>query len=283
MIIDFRVRPPYKSFLKMGNLYGPNGSVHSFPVNGAGTKPVPSADEESMDLFMKEMDEAGITKGCLLSRRATTSWTGVDMKEIKELVDAYPGRFIGFGAVDISDDIMLSVSLVEEGKKLGFKGMVCEPGNSTYPGYADDRRLYPFYARCVELGMIVVVSMSQFLGSDISYSEPYRIQRVCRDFPKGNFVVAHAGYPHVTEAIGACVATPNLYLIPDLYWTVNQVPGRNLWTEAAVYLQGQRLLFGTAYPFRGLIQSVEDMKNVGLPEKFYNMVMYENAKELLGL
>lgn len=283
MIIDFRVRPPFKSFLKMGNLFGPNGSTHSYPVNGPDAMPVPSADNESMEDFFKEMDEAGITAGCLLGRRATTSWTGVEMADIHELCVKYPGKFYGFGAVDVSDDIMLSLSLVDTGKKYGFKGMVCEPGNSTYPTYVDDRRLYPFYARCVEQDMIVVISMSQFLGPDISYSEPHRVQRVCRDFPKGRFVVAHAGYPHVNEAIAACMAENNLWLIPDLYWTVTQVPGRDLWTEGAAWLQGKKLLFGTAYPFRGLIQSVQEMKKVGLPEKYYNMVMYENAKELLQI
>jgi len=158
---------------------------------------------------------------------------------------------------------------------------VCEPGNANPAYYADDRRLYPFYARCVELDMIVVLSMSQFLGPNISYADPSRVQTICRDFPKGKFVIAHAGYPHVTGAVAAALAEKNLWLIPDVYWTVTQACGRDLWTQGANWLQGRRILFGTAYPFRGMPQSVYEMKKLGLPEQFYNRIMYENALELL--
>ena len=284
MIIDFRLRPPYKSFTGMGGLFGPTGSVNCYPLNSADAWPVPSATNPDMDKFFEEMEEAGITKGCLLGRRSSTVWSGVKSEDIHELCSMHPDKFIGFGSIDASEDIMESLALVDQGKKeYGFRGMVCEPGNTVPACYPDDRRLYPFYARCVELDMIVVISMSQFLGPNISYADPSRVQTVCRDFPKGKFVIAHSGYPHVISALAAAVAEKNLWLIPDVYWTVTQVPGRDLWTQGANWLQGRRILFGTAYPFRGLPQSVYEMKRLGLPEKFYNRIMYENALELLDM
>ena len=191
--------------------------MHCFPLNGDDAWPVPSADNLDMNQYLKEMDEAGITQGCLLGRRSSTVWSGVESADIYELCQEYPGKFFGFGAVDVSDDIMTSLHHVDEAKNTyKFKGMVCEPGNSTTPCYADDRRLYPFYARCVELGLIVVISMSQFLGPNISYADPARVQTVCRDFPQGRFVIAHAAYPHVMGTIGACLAEKNLWIIPDV-------------------------------------------------------------------
>lgn len=284
MIIDFRMRPPFKSFTKMGGLFGPEGSVHCFPLNGDDAWPVPSADKEDMELFLKEMNEAGITQGCLLGRRSSTVWSGVEDRDIYELCKLYPDKFYGFGAIDVSEDILFSLKLIEECKsKYGFKGMVCEPGNSSHPCYADDKRLYPFYARCTELGMIVVISMSQFLGPNVSYSDPARVQNVCRDFPNGKFVIAHAGYPHIMEAIGACLAEKNLWIIPDVYWTNLNACGRDLWTEGAIYLQGHKILFGTAYPFRGLPQSVKVMQDLDLPKEVYERIMYKNAVELLQI
>lgn len=284
MIIDFRLRPPYKSFVQMGGLFGPEGSVNSYPLNGDDAWPVPSATNPNMDDFYKEMEEAGITKGCLLGRKASTVWSGVDNADIHELCTQKPETFIGFGAIDVSDPIMESLALVDQCKKeYGFRGMVCEPGNAAPAYYADDRRLYPFYARCVELDMIVVISMSQFLGPNLTYCDPARVQTVCRDFPKGRFVIAHAGYPHVLGAIAAVAAEKNLWIIPDVYWSVTQVAGRDFWTQGANWLQGRHVLFGTAYPFRGMPQSVYEMKRLGLPEKFYNRIMYENALELLNM
>ena len=284
MIIDFRLRPPYKSFVQMGGLFGPEGSVNAYPLNGDDAWPVPSATNPNMEDFYKEMEESGITRGCLLGRKASTVWSGVDNADIHDLCVQKPDTFIGFGAIDVSDPIMESLAIVEQCKKeYGFRGMVCEPGNASPAYYADDRRLYPFYARCVELDMIVVISMSQFLGPNLSYCDPSRVQTVCRDFPKGKFVIAHAGYPHVLDAIAAVAAEKNLWIIPDVYWTVTQVAGRDLWTQGARWLQGRRVLFGTAYPFRGMPQSVYEMKRLGLPEKFYNRIMYENALELLNM
>ncbi len=282
MIIDFRLRPPYKSFVKMGGLFGPEGSVNCYPLNTDDAWPVPSATSPSMEDFYKEMEEAGITRGCLLGRRSSTVWSGVDSADIHELCTQFPDRFIGFGAIDASEDIMESIALVEQGKRdYGFRGMVCEPGNAKPAYYADDKKLYPFYARCVELNMIIVISMSQFLGPNISYADPSRVQNICRDFPKGKFVIAHAGYPHAMGMTAAAIAEKNLWFIPDVYWTNTKTPGRNIWTEAACWLQGRRILFGTAYPFRGMPQSVYEMKQLGLPESFYNRIMFENALELL--
>ena len=284
MIIDFRLRPPYKSFVKMGGLFGPEGSVNAYPSNGPDAWPVPSAVNPDMNAFYREMDEAGISKGCLLGRRSSTAWSGVDSYDIYELCQEHPDRFIGFGSVDASEDIMETIALVEQGKKeYGFRGMVCEPGNASPAYYADDRRLYPFYARCVELDMIVVISLSQFLGPNISYADPARVQNICRDFPRGRFVIAHAGYPHVLGAIAAAMAEKNLWLIPDVYYSITQVPGRSHWTEGLHWLQGRRMLFGTAYPFRGLPQSVYEVNRLHLPEKIYRMYMYENAMELLDI
>lgn len=268
----------------MGGLFGPQGSAHCFPLNGDNARPVPSADNEDMDQFFQEMAEAGITKGCLLGRRSSTIWSGVEDQDIYELCKLYPDKFYGFGAIDASEDIMFSLRLIEECKtKYAFKGMVCEPCNSAKPCCADDRRLYPFYTRCVELGMIVVISMSQFLEPNVSYSDPSHAQNVCRDFPDGKFVIAHAGYPYVMAAIGACLAEKNLWIIPDVYWTNLKTCGRDLWTEGAIYLQGHKILFGTAYPFRGLPQSVQVMKDLNLPKEIYERIMYKNAAELLQI
>ena len=54
MIIDFRMRPPFKSFTKMGGLFGPEGSVHCFPLNGDDAWPVPSADNLDMNQYLKK-------------------------------------------------------------------------------------------------------------------------------------------------------------------------------------------------------------------------------------
>ena len=263
MIIDFRVRPPAAGFETL-NMHGPENNVHCYPVNGPDMMPNPSSDEYSMPLFFKEMEEAGIDKGVVLGRDTGTRWGYVKNDAIMDVVNAYPDKFIaGFGSVDVTRGIRESVDEVQRAvKELGCRGIVLEPGTSQPACYADDPRLYPIYDRCVELGAIVVLSMSHFLGPDVSYQDPAHVQRVCHDFPSGKFMIAHAAFPHILSAIAACIAEKNLWLIPDNYMSITNMPGRNLWAEGINYTQGRHIVFGTAYPYANLKQSVEATKNL---------------------
>lgn len=282
MIIDFRVRPPANGFETL-NMHGPTNNVHCYPVNGPDMLPIPSSDEFSMPLFFKEMEEAGIDKGVVLGRDTATKWGYVTNDAVMDVVREYPDKFLaGFGSVDVTRGIRESVDEVQRAvKELGCRGIVLEPGTSSPPCYPNDARLYPIYDRCVELGAIVVFSLSHFLGPDVSYQDPAYVQRVCRDFPTGKFMIAHAAFPHILPSIAACIAEKNLWLIPDNYLSITNMPGRNLWVEGINYTQGRHMVFGTAYPYAGLKQSVDAIKSFGLRKEYYDKYMYQNALEVL--
>ena len=70
MIIDARVRPPFKSLKQV--LAVPPGSrspVKRSPLVSGYERP-PSMVQKSLDLFIKEMDEARVDKGILVGRQA---------------------------------------------------------------------------------------------------------------------------------------------------------------------------------------------------------------------
>ena len=103
MIIDCRLRPPYKSFTNL-HIYQPTVCNKTLPrmIDAWDT---PSANEHSMELFIKELDEAGISKGVVMARAAANYAHAVPNEEIRDLLREYPGRFIGFGGVDLSAGI----------------------------------------------------------------------------------------------------------------------------------------------------------------------------------
>ena len=79
MIIDFRARPPYKSFLKL-SLYKPWRPLPEDPAEwGAfelGREPNITADAHDMDAFVKEMDDNGIVKASWAAMPTiSASWT----------------------------------------------------------------------------------------------------------------------------------------------------------------------------------------------------------------
>lgn len=285
MIIDFRLRPPFKSFTTMANLFGPDGGTHAYPFCGAGT-PAPSADNKDMDLFFKEMDAAGITKGCIYGRQSSgASMRGsVKNEDVKELCNKYPDKFIGFGMVNTDNNIEDSIKTVEKCKnEYKFRGMVCEPANSDKnPMFADDKKLFPIYEACIEAGMVICVHLAPFVGPDISYANAIPVQIAAKAFPKGRFVIIHGGYPYILQAIMATIVTPNLWIMPDLFWEY-PVPMHDVYTQGCMLARGNRFLFASSYPFISMGQAVDAMKALNLPEPVYNRLMYENAQEILGL
>ena len=79
MVIDFRVRPPYKSFLQLGifpRWANPVTDPLKMSPFGMGRDPVPSCEQGSMELFLKEMDEAGVNKCVVMGRRTRNSSAG---------------------------------------------------------------------------------------------------------------------------------------------------------------------------------------------------------------
>lgn len=283
MIIDFRVRPPFKGFEKL-SLFGKSKAFQNYPFNTPLTRSIPSALEHSMPKFLEEMEEAGISTGVVLPRNSCTSGDGVSNDVVVAGTSQNPDKFIPFGAVDVSGGIRQAVEEVERAVKvLGCRGIVVEPGFCTPPLRSDSAQLYPVYDRCAELGVPVVLTLSLAAGPDITYAKPDHVQRAAKDFPSVNFVLAHGSYPYVLEAASVCCVTPNVWLLPDLFMHVETIPGREIYGQVLAMTQGQRVLFGSAYPFRDMSQSVADVKSYNLPSVFYENLMHVNAEKLLGL
>lgn len=284
MIIDFRVRPPFKGFEKL-SLFGKTKAFQEYPFNTPKTRDIPSALEHSMPLFLEEMEEAGIDKGVVLPRCSTsTPWGAVTNDEVAEGVRQYPDKFIAFGSVDPGAGVREAVEETERCiTKLGFKGIVMEPGFCAVPLRPDSAQIYPVYDRCAELGVPVVLTLSGLAGPDISYARPDAVHRAARDFPMLNFVIAHASYPYIYEAATLCAFLKNVWLLPDLYMHVETFVGREIYAKVLSMTQGQRVVFGSAYPYRDMRQSVADVQAYDLPEAYYENLMHRNAEELLKM
>ena len=284
MIIDFRVRPPFKSFCNL-NIYGPRES-NPDPVTAPGVwldlAPCRSFDDRSIERFVEEMDEAGIDVAVAMGRNSPAPWGSVANSDVAELVDTYPGRFVGFGSVDGSSEDR--VRQVDECAELGFKGVAMDNPWCSPALYDDDESLFPVYERVAEHGLILSLTSSIYLGPDMSYCMPMHIQRVAMMFPQVPIVVPHAFWPWTTQGCGVAFQNSNVYLAPDFYGHIPNSPGAEEYVKAANYYLGYRLLFASSYPIRPLGQSVEQF--VALPFKDDDLrqrCLGGNARRLLGI
>jgi predicted TIM-barrel fold metal-dependent hydrolase len=285
MIVDFRVRPPFKAFRDL-HLYRPR-DPHPDPVTVSGLRlnmpAYRSFEEKSIDAFMEEMDEAGIDVGVVMGRQSPPPYGSIPNDEVAELVATYPGRFVGFGAVDAGTGDS-ALREIERCRGLGLKGIALDNGWSDPPLYDDDERIFPLYELCQREGLIVSLTSSIFVGPDMTYCMPVHIQRVAQRFKRLTIVVPHAGWPWTTEMCGVAFQNPNVYLIPDFYGHIPNTPGAEQYVRSANYFLSYRLLFGSSYPVRPLGQSVEQFKALPFDsEDIRRRGLGLNAARLLGL
>lgn len=277
MIVDFRLRPPVGGFLD--TLMYSAGERRDGFTRTVGFGPSPAAQQQSMELLLQEMDAAGVHKGVVVGRLAGTLGS-VPNADVQRIVAEHPGRFIGAASIDPTSR-KGACATIDQALRDGFKLINIEPGSYPVPMYADDRRLYPIYAHCEDVGVPVIMMVGGTAGPDLSYSDPIRTDRVLADFPQLKVVVAHGGWPWVNEILHIAFRRTNLYLSPDMYFS--RMPGWEEYVKAADSFLADRMLYASSFPFC----PVKDYKTwfERLPIKPENLakVMGGNACRLLGL
>lgn len=284
MIVDFRIQPPYKSFLGI-HFYRPR-PLNQDPVKGnafdMSRRPVASFELQTMDAFIKEMDQAGVDVGVIMGQQAADRWGSVDNDDIAELLQQYPSRFYGFGGVD-----PIRAEAVEETRRcieeLGCRGVAILPGWSDPPLYDDDGRVYPIYEVCNELGAAVMITSSHWIGADMSYSMPTHIMKVALDYPDLTIIVGHGCWPWTTQACAMAMRCNNVYLMPEFYMYIPNMPGAGDYVQAANSYLAYRMLFSSCYPSRSLGQALEEFRRLPIEPASQANLLGRNGARLLGI
>ncbi len=285
MVIDFRVRPPYKSFLNchIFRQRPPVSDPTKVPALAIGRPPMPSVDRRSWELFLREMDEAGIDKAVVMGRQSPDPYGWVSNDDIAEITRDYPGKFIPFAGIDPIDPAAAVREVKRAITDLGFRGISMEPAWCSKPLYPDDEIINPVYQTCQDLGVICAITASIFVGPDMSYCHPVHIQRVALRYPNLTIVVPHACWPHVEAILGVAMQCMNVHLVPDFYGYIPNMPMATEFVGAANYYLGYRMLYASSYPVRPLGQSLKEFKQLPLQPEVMSNCLWRNAARLLGL
>jgi uncharacterized protein len=285
MIIDARVRPPYKSLKQvLASEPGARPPARRSPLV-SGYERTPSMIQKSWELFLEEMDAAGVDKGILVGRQAGHRIILND--DIAELRDQYPDRFpVALAGINGADMDGAVQEIERTLKGMHFNGIAVDPGWWIPPRYVDDTKNYPLYQKCAELGGVLYLTCSLMQGPDISYAEPYRIQRVANAFPTLQIVVVHGAFPYTSEMLGVMIANAplgNLWVIPDFFQFIPGFPGAQDWVEAANHFLPDRILYASSYPVRPLRQSLAEFRRFSYNPGVLENLLAGNAATLFGI
>ena len=240
----------------------------------------PLEDELPIDVTVEAMDRAGVGFGVL------SAWHGpggflISNDEVAGWVHAHPDRFAGLAAVDLNRPMEAVRELRRCVTELGFKGLRVIPWLWEAP--PTDRRYYPLYAACVELGVPFFTQVGHtgpLRPSETGRPIPY-IDQVAIDFPELVIVGGHIGYPWTEEMVAVARKHENVYIDTSAYTSRRYPP------ELVRYMKtgsGRRkVLFGTNYPMIAPAKALEGLEDLGLDDETRALYLEGNAARVFGL
>jgi predicted TIM-barrel fold metal-dependent hydrolase len=281
MIIDFRVRIPPKDFSELTKSF----SFPSFLAQYEKLYKLRNIIDISLAELIKLMEEAGVTKAVLQAEFEYGDYKAFN-QYVAETIRKYPDKFIGFGSVDPRDGMTAVREIERIVRDLGLKGLNLQPWVYGLP--PNNKKYYPLYAKCTELGIPVTVHVGINFSLDrcMRVGRPLYLDEVAHDFPELKIILNHVGWPWVNESVAVAWRNPNIYLeiggIAPKYIAMQGTGWEPLLTYANSLLQ-DRVLFATDWPVISFQRAVNEIKEWPVKEEVKEKIFYKNAQHILGL
>ncbi len=241
----------------------------------------------TVEALLARMDAAGIEKAFLFATRAgpvgLPSSYRIPYDLIAETVSQAPGRLYGMAGIDPNDGMTGVRELEHAVKELGFIGAHFYPHWFEIP--PDHAKVYPFYAKCVELDVPIQMQVGQSMvyAKDQprrSVGRPIALDAVACDFPELKLIGIHVGVPWTDEMIAMAWKHENVFIGSDAhrpkYWPDSFVHYINSYGQ-------DKVLFGTDWPVLDFETTRADIEALGLRPEPLRKLMRGNAARIYGL
>lgn len=237
----------------------------------------------SADEFVSKMDRHGIDQVFVPALKFGNPDGGMEIDVPHEMVAAlssqYPDRIKGMAGINPREGMDGVATLEEYVEDHGFVAALLEPYGWDRP--INHRQYYPFYAKCAELGVPVVMQVGHSaMKMPSKLGKPLLLDDIALDFPELDIVGGHTGWPWSKELEALAWKHDNLYLGATAhapkYWEENVVN--------FIRSRGRdKVVFGTDYPVLDYPETLEQIDELGLEPAVERKLLYENARELFDV
>ena len=270
------------------NIFTDEGIRHTFEepkevadvVNWWGLKFTGKTVEE----FVASMDDADVDVVLIPSAKMASYETAqliwnVSESAVTTLCEAAPGRIKGLFGIDPREG-MTGVRRLQESVESGhFVGAHLHSYGFNLP--VNHRKLYPFYAKCAELGVPVVMQVghsAERMPSEMG--RPLHVDDIALDFPELTIVGAHTGWPWVEEMIALAWKHRNVYVGTSAHHP--KYLDRSLVAFANSRGKG-KVMWGTDYPVMDYRDALTAIDGLGLKDDAKALFVGDAARSVFKL
>ncbi len=235
----------------------------------------------SIENYLKKMDRAGIERSFLIAvragdRRMQHSFE-IPYERVADICARYPDRFSGLAGVDPFRGMQGLKDLARAVNDFGFVGAHLYP--HWFELAPDHSKYYPYYAKCCELDIPIMMQVGQNLIYQRerrlpSVGRPICLDRVAIDFPELKLLGIHIGVPWVDEMIAMAWKHENVFIGVDAYapkhWPKQLVHYLNTYGR-------EKVLFGTDWPVIDPERAVKEIEELNIRAETLPLLMRKNA------
>jgi uncharacterized protein len=271
MIIDAWAQHPTAAFLRH--------PMFATLLRWRGMDPDAFPDVMPVEFTLGALDDARVDRALICA------WWGpqgplLTNDEVAAVVRAHPDRFVGVASVDLLRPMEARRELRRCVCELGFRALRIIPWLWNLP--PNDRRYYPLYAECVELGIPFCLQVGH--TGPLAPSEPGRpipyLDEVALDFPDLTIVGGHIGYPWTAEMVALATKYPNVYIDTSAY-KATRYP-----RELVEFMRGhgrKKVLFGSNFPMITPTDCLAQLDELGLSDEARELFLGGNAQRVFRL
>jgi predicted TIM-barrel fold metal-dependent hydrolase len=280
-IIDFRVKLPTRDTREQPQPPVPEEYLHYDEVYEGFLQNLDCTVED----WIEEAERCGVDLGVMQAEVEWANPTELNDRLATVVRDNPDCVACGFGCVDPRDPMAAIEEVDRAILDHGLSGIVFEPG---FLGISPiDRRCYPVYARCAQLGVPVGLHTGINFSSHgpLEFERPVLIDRIACDFPQLTLICHHGGWPWPHEAAAVAWKHKNVYLEFGAIAPRYMAPGAGGgWGDIAHLMDTvlrEQVLFGADWPMLRYERALEEVELLGLRPESRDAYLGGNAQRLL--
>jgi predicted TIM-barrel fold metal-dependent hydrolase len=166
----------------------------------------------SIEDFVEQLNNMGVEKAVIfnLDEETPSGIAGLPNDYYAEIVRLFPDKFIGIAGIDPLKK-KEAVKEIQRSYEIGLRGIAIRP--FMFQLRPTDKKMYPIYAKCVELDIPIWFHMSiNYSTNTMEVERPIYLDIVAQDFPELKIIAGHGGWPWVIEMVAVAWRNPNIYI-----------------------------------------------------------------------